>query len=76
MGEIVEVRKENEPETLYLQSYHAVNRFKSIRRAIRRGLVTYLGWKAPKKPFNNRKRTLGREMQTNKQRIYESIKYK
>lgn len=76
MGELVEVRKENEPETLYLQSYHAVNRFRSIRRAIRRGLVTYIGWEAPKRPFNNRKRTLGRLMQTNKQRIYESIKYK
>lgn len=76
MEEIVEVRRENEPETLYLQSYHAVHKFRSIRRAIRRGLVTHIGWEAPKRPFNNRKRTRGRRFQINKERIYENLKHK
>lgn len=76
MEEIVEVRKEIELETLYFQSYHAVNRFKSVRRAMRRGLVNPLGWVAPKRPFNNRKRTLGRQIQVDKERIYENLKYK
>lgn len=76
MGNIVEGNKQKEPEMIYFHSYHAVNRFKSVRRAMRRGLVTPIGWAAPKRPFNNRKRTLGRKHQLDKERIYESIKYK
>lgn len=76
MGKMVEVRKENEPETLYLTSYFAVREFKSIRRAIRRGLVTPYGTMAPRRPFNNRKRTLGRKFQIDKERIYAEIKSK
>ena len=43
---------------------------------MRRGLVNPLGWVAPKRPFNNRKRTLGRQIQVDKERIYENLKYK
>lgn len=76
MGKVVEVRKENEPETLYLQSYFAVNQFKSVRRAIRRGHVNPLGMIAPNRPFNNRKRTRGRKLQTDKEKIYAEVKFK
>ena len=43
-------------EELYLGTYEAVSKFKSVRRAQRRGLVTPYGSIAPKRPFNNRKR--------------------
>ena len=76
MEEIVEVRKENTPETLYLQSYFAVREFKSVRRAIRRGCVTMYGTVAPRRPFNNRKRTRGRKFQLDKEKIYAEIKSK
>ena len=41
-------------ETLNLRDYRAVGKFKSIRRAIRRGLVSPSGTICPKRPFNNR----------------------
>jgi hypothetical protein len=61
-------------DTLYLGTYEAVNKFRSVRRAQRRGLVTPYGTIAPRRPFNNRKRTLGREFQVKKENIYEQIK--
>ena len=61
-------------EELYLGTYEAVSKFKSVRRAQRRGLVTPYGNIAPKRPFNNRKRTLGREFQLKKENIYGQIK--
>lgn len=48
--------------------------YKSIFRAIRRGHITEEGFVIPKRPFNNRKRTKGRDMQIIKERIYERIK--
>ena len=48
--------------------------YKSIFRAIRRGHITEEGFAIPKRPFNNRKRIKGRNMQTIKERIYERIK--
>ena len=40
---------------LNMWNYNCVNVFKSIRRSIRRGVVTETGAIAPKRPFNNRK---------------------
>lgn len=48
--------------------------FKSVNRAYRRGHLTSFGVLIPKRPFNNRKRTKGREMQVTKERIYNEIK--
>lgn len=41
--------------TLYLRSYIGVSKYKSIRRAIRRGHVSIWGDIYPKRPYNNRK---------------------
>ena len=64
----------NEPKMmLHLAIYSAVSKHKSIRRAIRKGQVTHWGEEVPKRPFNNRKRTDGREMQITKERIYGQL---
>lgn len=61
-------------EDLTLLTYTAVSKFKSVRRAQRRGNVTPFGSIPPRRPFNNRKRTLGREAQVRKESIYEHLK--
>ena len=67
----------NEPKMmLHLAIYSAVGKYKSIRRAIKKGHVTSWGEEVPKRPFNNRKRTLGRELQITKEKIYEELKYR
>lgn len=48
-------------EELKLFTFEGVRRFRSIRRAIRRGLVTGGGIVAPKRPFNNRANTSDRK---------------
>lgn len=70
---------ENVPHGLHLISYQAIGKFKSIRRAIRRGLVTPTGYIIPSRPFNNRKNSCkngnhSRPMNEEKKRIYASIK--
>lgn len=65
-----------EGEPLHLASYEAVHRFKSVRRAQRRGKVTPWGTIAPKRLFNNRKRTEGREQQLLKERLYGQVRFK
>ena len=47
---------------LHLRTYEAVSRFKSVRRAIRRGHVSLEGFIYPKRPFSNKKRTKGRRI--------------
>lgn len=47
---MVEVR---EIDYLYLATYEGVSRFKSVRRAIRRGHVSPYGGIYPKRPFSN-----------------------
>lgn len=42
-----------------LKVFDGVSKFKSIRRAMRKGLVTPWGRIAPKRPFNNRSRKKG-----------------
>lgn len=63
----------NEPKVML---YLAVGKYKSIIRAIRKGHVTSWGEEVPKRPFNNRKRTSGRELQISKEKIYGELKYR
>lgn len=61
-------------------SFEGVKRFKSIRRAIRRGLMSQSGIIFPKRPFNNRgntskrKNAQSREMNERKKMIYGKLK--
>lgn len=57
-----------------MMSFEGVKKFKSIRRAIRRGNANIYGEIFPKRPFNNRKPTRGRSMNEAKKRIYGEIK--
>lgn len=52
-------------------SYKMVSRFRSVRRAIRRGRVDlYTGLPFPRRPFSNRKPTKGRRFNELKKQIY------
>lgn len=56
-------------------NYYAVSRFKSVRRAIRRGYVDlFTGAVYPKRPFSNKKPTRGRKMNELKKQIYGLLK--
>lgn len=72
----------NKNRPLNLMSYIATQRFKSVRRAIRRGNVNMFGTILPDRPFNNRGNTSSRKgkhsRSTNelKKRIYAGIKTK
>lgn len=67
----------NHPEKdLHLQVFYAVSKFKSVRRAIRRGKVAEWGEIIPSRPFNNSKRTEGRKLQKEKEVIYGNIRHK
>ena len=65
---------------LHLITYDGVHRFKSIRRAMRRGHVTTEGIVMPRRPFNNRANTSKRKgvnsRSTNelKKKIYGQLK--
>jgi hypothetical protein len=66
-------------EELNLSTYVAVGRFKSVRRAIRRGQVTPQGIIMPSRPFNNKKNSCkrgkhSRPMNEEKKRVYASIR--
>lgn len=64
-----------ERDILHLRTYEAVSRFKSVRRAIRRGHVSLDGFIYPKRPFNNAKH--GRNsLNDRKKMIYEQLKYR
>lgn len=56
--------------TLYLMNFMGVNKYKSIRRAIRRGHVSMFGDLYPKRPFNNR----GTEDSLIRRQIYGEIR--
>ncbi len=64
---MVEVR---EVDYLHLATYEAVKRFKSVRRAIRKGHVSPYGVIYPKRPFGN---TNTKENRIKRQ-IYEQLK--
>ena len=65
---------------LHLHTYEAVSKFKSVRRAIKRGLVSPYGEIYPKRPFNNKANTCkrkghhSREMNELKKQIYAEFK--
>lgn len=46
---------------IHLVKFDAVKRFKSVKRAIRRGKVNNYGIIIPNRPFNNRKNTSKRK---------------
>ena len=60
---------------LHLRTYEAVSRFKSVRRAIRRGHISLDGVIYPKRPFNNTKHKKG-SLNDEKKRIYEQLKHR
>lgn len=71
-----------EKNILHLSTYEGVRRFKSIRRAIRRGHVSLDGIIYPKRPFNNkansstRKGHHSRTINEKKKMIYAEIKHR
>ena len=56
--------------TLYLHSFIGVSKYKSIRRAIRRGHVSIFGDLYPRRPYNNR----GTKESKIRREIYGKIK--
>lgn len=60
---------------LHLKDYSGDKKFKSIRRAIRRGHVSIFGEVYPKRPFKNISRPKG-SVTYNKKRIYEQLKHR
>lgn len=59
--------------TLNLQYFECVKRFKSVKRAFKKGYITSFGYILPKRPFNNKKYTKGRKANIEKKRIWERI---
>lgn len=82
LGNKADIVEDPLTETLNLRDYRAVGKFKSIRRAIRRGLVSPSGTICPKRPFNNRANTSRRKghhsrvMNEVKKSIYEQLKHR
>lgn len=62
-----------ENNILHLRTYETVKRFKSVRRAIKRGHISLDGIIYPKRPFNNAKHKKG-SLNDEKKRIYEQLK--
>lgn len=55
-------------------NYSVVSKFKSVRRAIRRGNVDLLsGISYPNRPFSNKKPTRGRKFNELRKTIYEQL---
>lgn len=71
-----------ENNMLHLKTFDAVHKYKSVRRAIKRGKVAWDGSVYPKRPFNNRANTShrkgchSREFNELKKRIYGQLKHK
>ena len=59
--------------TLKLHYFECVKRFKSVKRDFKKGYITSFGYILPKRPFNNKKHTKGREANIEKKRIWERI---
>ena len=82
LGNKADIVEDPLTETLNLRDYRAVGKFKSIRRAIRRGLVSPSGTICPKRPFNNRADTSRRKghhsrvMNEVKKSIYGQLKHR
>lgn len=65
-------RNKQEIDILYLREFMGISKFKSIRRAIRRGDSTETGGIVPRRPFNNRVNTSKRK--TVESRSFNCIK--
>lgn len=71
-----------EKNILHLRTYDAVGKFKSIRRAIKRGNMSIDGFIFPKRPFNNKANTCKRKghhsraINERKKIIYEQLKHR
>lgn len=67
---------------LHLRTFEATSKFKSVRRAIKRGHVSLDGIIFPKRPFNNKANTCKRKghysrtINDRKKMIYEQLKYR
>ena len=67
---------------LHLRTYEAVSRYKYVRRAIRRSLISLDGIIFPKRPFNNKANTCKRKghhsktINERKKMIYEQLKHR
>ena len=59
-----------EKNILHLRNFEAVKRFRSIRRAIRRGHISIFGDIYPNRPFNNRATKFNEQ----RKRIYGELK--
>jgi len=55
--------------------FDSVKRFRSVKRAMRRGHVSPIGVIYPSRPFNNRKPTPGRSFNEKKKLIYGGLKH-
>ena len=64
-----------EKGVLHLIDFNGVKKFKSIRRAIRRGHVSIFGEVYPKRPFKNISRPNG-SVTYKKKRMYEQLKHR
>ena len=64
-----------EKSILHLRTYEAVSKFKSVRRAIRRGHISLDGFIYPKRPFNNAKHSKN-SLNDRKKMIYEQLKHR
>lgn len=64
-----------ERNIIHLSRYDGVYKFRSIRRAIRRGLVSFDGIIYPKRPFNNRKSHI-RSINNLKKNIYGQLTHR
>lgn len=60
---------------LHLRTFEAVKRFRSVRRAIRKGYVSLDGFIYPKRPFNNAKHGKN-SLNDRKKKIYEQLKHR
>lgn len=63
-----------EKNNIDLITFEAVNKFKSVRRAIKRGHVSPEGIIYPTRPYNNRKSSFGRKINEVKKVLYDKFK--
>lgn len=67
---------------LHLRTFEATSKFKSVRRAIKRGHITLDGVVMPKRPFSNRGNTSNRKgkhsrgINERRKEIYGKLKYR
>lgn len=56
-----------------LKFLQCIVKFKSVKRAFKRGHITNYGYIVPYRPFNNRKHTEGRKDNIYKKKLYQNI---